>query len=77
MSGEERAVVTWERDTSWLRVEKECYIYRRENGILVGRYRGFVNYKRREIRCYPDKVLCKGWRFPGVCTVFFEDCKGI
>lgn len=77
MSGADKPTVTWEKDAGWLRVEKECYVYRRENGLLVGRYRGFVNFKTREIRCYPDKVLCKGWKFPGVVVVRFEDCKGI
>lgn len=78
MSGTDRKpTITWERDKNWSVVEKEAYVYRYEDGLLVGRYRGFFNFRSRSIRCYPDKVLCRGWRFPGVCTIHFEDVKGM
>lgn len=68
--------VRWERG-EWIRLEKEVYIYRREGGILVGRYRGFVNWKTRQVRVYPDKVLCKGWQFPGIEMINNENIAGM
>ncbi len=53
----------------WLRRDREAIILRYDDGLLVARYRGFYDYKSYSWRLYPDKVLCKGWRFDGVKVV--------
>lgn len=68
--------VAYERG-SWVRVERQCEIFRLEDGMRVALYDGYVNYRAREVRCYIRKQLLRGWRGPGLVVVPFGQIKGM